>query len=178
MTPPYLRAAQMSDAAALAEFGARTFSDSFAADNDPEDMAAYLASAYTPERLAEELSDPWIVTLLAEHEGALVAYAQVGRGQPPACVTGEEPVELRRIYVDRAWHGSGLGAGMLGEAMRAAAYLGGRTFWLGVWDRNPRAMRFYEKHGFADVGSHLFHLGSDAQTDRIMVRALPPEVLA
>lgn len=177
MNPPHLRAAQVADAAVLAEFGARTFSDTFAADNNPEDMAAYLASAYTPERLAEELSDPWIVTLVAEHEGALVAYAQVGRGDPPACVAGAEPVELRRFYVEKEWHGSGLAAGMLGEAMRAAAYLGGRTFWLGVWEHNPRAMKFYRKHGFVDVGSHVFQLGSDAQTDRIMARALPPEVL-
>jgi GNAT superfamily N-acetyltransferase len=177
MNPPHLRAAHAADAAALAEFGARTFSDTFAADNDPKDMAAYLASAYTTERLAEELSDPWIVTLVAEHEGGLVAYAQVGRGHAPACVTGEEPVELRRFYVEAEWHGSGLAAGMLGEAMRAAAYLGGRTFWLGVWENNPRAMRFYTKHGFTDVGSHVFELGSDAQTDRIMTRALPPEIL-
>ncbi|HEX8395460.1 MAG TPA: GNAT family N-acetyltransferase [Longimicrobium sp.] len=172
MNPPYIRAAQPADAEALAELGARTFSDAFAADNRPEDMAAYMAQAYTPEQMAAELADPWIVTVVAESEGKLVAYAQVGRGSAPPCVTGD-PVELRRFYLDRAWQGSGLAAPLMAEAVRAASFLGGTTFWLGVWERNPRAIRFYTKHGFVDVGSHVFQLGSDAQTDRIMSRPLP-----
>lgn len=177
MQQPLLRAARPSDAAALAEFGARTFHDTFAADNRPEDMAAYMAQAYTPEALARELADPWIVTVVAEADGRLAAYAQVGRGHAPSCVAGAEPAELRRFYVDAGWHGTGLAAALMAEAVRAAAHLGGRTFWLGVWEHNPRAIRFYQKHGFADVGSHVFQLGSDRQTDRIMARPLSEEEL-
>jgi ribosomal protein S18 acetylase RimI-like enzyme len=53
-----------------------------------------------------------------------------------------------------------------------ATAAGGKTLWLGVWERNPRAIRFYEKQGFRDVGSYLFVLGTDPQTDRVMTRAL------
>ena len=96
----------------------------------------------------------------------------VRRHAPPACVAGEAPIELQRFYVDRAWHGRGIAQRVMAAARDAARQLGGRTFWLGVWERNPRAIAFYEKCGFRDVGSHAFRLGGDLQTDRIMVTTL------
>jgi ribosomal protein S18 acetylase RimI-like enzyme len=166
-----IRSATLADAPALSALGERTFRETFAADNTPEDLAAHLAATYTPERQAAELADPARHTLVAETaRGDLVAFAQLLAGPAPGCVRGPAPIELLRLYVDREWHGRGLAHRLIRAALEAAAARGAETLWLGVWERNPRAIAFYAKWGFQDVGSHDFVLGSDRQTDRIMVR--------
>lgn len=173
MEPSFrLRRGEKADAAALAEFAARIFSDTFAADNRPEDMEAHLADRYGVRQQTEELSDPGIVTILAKEGSRLIAYTQIRRISPPDCVTGEEPVELGRFYVDGPWHGRGLAQRLMAAAQDAGRELGGRTFWLCVWEHNPRAIAFYEKCGFRDVGAKEFWLGSDQQSDRVMVMDL------
>jgi diamine N-acetyltransferase len=163
-----------SDALALADLAARTFRETFAANNRPEDMALHAARAYGRSQQESELLDPGITTLLVEIDGALAAYAQVRLGQPPPCVTGEAPIELWRFYISQAWQGQGVAQSLMRKVESEAYQHGGRTLWLGVWERNERAKAFYRKSGFTDVGSHVFMLGTDAQTDRIMVRPLSP----
>jgi GNAT superfamily N-acetyltransferase len=87
-------------------------------------------------------------------------------------VTGEAPVEIGRFYVDRPWQGRGLAQRLMAAARDAARDLGGITVWLAVWEHHPRAIAFYQKQGFRDVGSQPFRLGSDLQTDRVMVAEL------
>lgn len=158
-----------SDAQRLAEFAARTFTETFAAANRPEDMAAYLPTAYGATLQAQELDNPDIITLIVDAGDRLAAYAQVRRGVPPECVNGPAPVELWRFYVDRPFQGQGLARALMAAAHRAAAELGGQTLWLGVWERNERAIAFYAKAGFRTVGSHDFWVGADRQNDKIMV---------
>jgi ribosomal protein S18 acetylase RimI-like enzyme len=95
-------------------------------------------------------------------------------GTPPAAVGGPAPLELKRLYVARAWHGRGVAQALMNAALDAARARSAGTLWLGVWERNPRAVRFYEKYGFARVGEHTFVLGADAQTDWILARPLGP----
>ena len=159
----------VADAAALAEFAARTFADTFAADNRPEDLAAHLAASFGVAQQTAELADPDVVTLLARRAGVLVAYAQMRRIAPPACVTQEHAVELRRFYVDRAAHGSGVAAELMAWVHTVARDFGARYLWLGVWERNARAIAFYTKAGFVRVGSHDFFVGPDRQTDHVLV---------
>lgn len=166
-----IRRAELSDAAELAELGARTFADAFGADNTPEDMQAHLSKSYGVRQQTEELARPDVVTLVAEHGGKLVAFAQVHRSPPPACVTEESPAELLRFYVDRPWHGRGVAQRLMAAVLEAARELGGRSLWLSVWERNPRAIAFYEKSGFRNVGTKEFWVGSDRQTDYVLVLA-------
>jgi ribosomal protein S18 acetylase RimI-like enzyme len=170
MTEPevQIRRAAPADAAPLAELAARIFVDTFAADTAPDDLAAHLAKAYGERQQSAEIANPELITLVAEAGGALVAYAQVGRFPPPECVTGEDPVEIARFYVDHSWHGRGLARRLMAAARDAARELGGRSLWLGVWERNGRAIAFYEKEGFRGVGTHDFWVGSDCQTDLVM----------
>jgi ribosomal protein S18 acetylase RimI-like enzyme len=168
-----IRTGEASDAKALAELAARTFGETFAADNRPEDIAAHIANAYGTSQQEKELVDPDIATLLVEVDAQLVGYAQLRSGLPPACVTGERPIELWRFYIARPWHGRGVAQALMNKVERDAYRRGARTLWLGVWERNERAQAFYRKNGFVDVGSHVFMLGTDAQTDRILVRPLP-----
>ena len=86
-----IRVGEASDAAALAELAARTFRETFAADNRPEDLALHMARSFGPAQQEHELLDPAVATLLAEIDGQLAGYAQLREGMAPACVTGEGP---------------------------------------------------------------------------------------
>jgi diamine N-acetyltransferase len=167
----HIRAALRGDAPALAALGARTFRDTFAADNTPENIAAHLAATYSPAIQASELADPRRRTLVAAtRAGELTGFVQLLDGEVPSAITGPAPIELLRLYVDRDYHGRGVAHALMTAALAAAAEQGALTIWLGVWERNPRAIAFYRKWSFEDVGSHEFVLGSDRQTDRLMAR--------
>jgi len=169
-----IRPGLVPDATALAEFAARTFQEAFAADNRPEDMALHLAASYSPARQRAELLDPTIHTLLGESGGRLAGFAQLRSGPAPPCVAGPAPIELWRFYVDRPWHGRGLAQALMQRAVEEAARRGGRTLWLGVFERNGRARTFYARQGFIDVGAQSFMVGTDRQSDRVMARDLTP----
>ena len=172
-----IRRAGADDAARLSAFAAATFRDTFGADNTPEDMARYLTETYSPEIQAAEIAEPAAIVLLAEQPGLtgaaeLVGYAHLIRGAAPDAVTGPDPMELKRLYVGQAWHGRGIAAALMAAALGAARQAGARTLWLGVWERNPRAVAFYAKHGFQRVGEHTFRLGTDLQTDWLLARVV------
>lgn len=160
------------DAPALASFAEAIFRETFGPGNRPDDLDAYIATAYGPGRQEAELRDPAIVTLLAEMEGALAGYVQLSARRQPEAATWPAPVEIMRFYVGRRWQGRGVARALMLEALMEAVRMGGRTVWLCVWEHNPRAIAFYAKCGFADVGSAPFQLGADRQTDRIMARSL------
>ena len=132
----------------------------------------FLASTFTADHQAREITDPAYATLFAEINGSLAGYAQLRFSRPPRCVTGPAPIELLRFYVDTAWQGRGIAQRLMTEVREAAKRLGARTLWLGVWEHNPRAKAFYAKSGYQDVGSHDFVLGTDIQTDRILTLSL------
>lgn len=169
---PNVRRASTADAELLAELGARTFAETFAADNSPEDMAAYMAASFNVGRLTEELNDPSSLFFVAEVEGGAAGYAKLLAGEVPGGVEGERPVELARLYVSREWYGRGGGPALMRRCLDEARALGFETVWLGVWERNLRAQAFYRKWDFQEVGEHIFQLGSDAQRDVLMRRAI------
>lgn len=163
-----IRRARPSDAEVLAELGAQTFAETFAAENTPEDMSAYLAQAFTPARLADELADPKATFLLAFVEGEPAGYAKLYRGEPPPSVKDESTVELARLYVAQKWLGLGVGRDLMQRCVGEARGSGAGVMWLGVWERNLRAQAFYRKWGFTPVGEQVFRLGADEQTDLVM----------
>jgi ribosomal protein S18 acetylase RimI-like enzyme len=168
-----VRRATPADAALIAELGAATFREAFAAFNRPEDLAHYLAKAYGVAQQSAELADPRVTYLIGEAGGRPAGFAMLRRGATDPAVTGPDPVELVRIYVSSAVLGTGLGSALMEACIAEAAHAGHRTLWLGVWEQNPRALAFYHRWGFVDVGSHIFTVGTDPQTDRVMALALP-----
>lgn len=168
-----LRHATGADADALAAFGARAFHDTFAADNDPADMALYLAEAFAPHAVAAEIADPAATTLLAERGGALVGYVRLVADCPHAAVTARRTAELSRLYAGRAALGTGVGARLMEACLDEAARTGHDAVWLGVWERNARAIAFYERWGFAVVAETTFTVGTDVQRDVVMARVTP-----
>lgn len=176
---PRIRAAVVADAPVLSRFGARVFAETFAADNDPEDMAHYLAGEFTPGRQAAEIADRGGAVLLAELAGpdgapALVGYAHLHEGTPPPDVPGTRRLELKRFYVDASFHGRGVAQALMAAVLRAAGERGADWLWLGVWERNARAIAYYRKQGFERVGEQQFLLGRDRQTDWVMARPVAP----
>ena len=167
-----LRRGTVADAARLAEIGARTFAQTFAADNRPEDMDAHLAATFGVPQQTAELESPDYVTLFAEVDGIAAGFAQVRRHVAPACVVGPAPIEVHRFYVERAWHGRGVAAALMAACLAVVRELGGRTAWLSVWERNPRALAFYGKQGFVQAGTTDFWVGPDRQTDHVMARTV------
>jgi ribosomal protein S18 acetylase RimI-like enzyme len=170
----YIRRGVESDAGVLAAFAARTFADAFGADNRAEDLRDHFASAYGITQQTRELNDPSMATLLVHRGETLVAYAQVRIKSPPPCVTHERSIELYRFYVDRSAHGTGVAQQLMAAARAAAREFSARHLWLSVWERNPRAVSFYKKEHFVDVGSTDFYVGSDRQTDRVLLASLQP----
>ncbi len=171
-TPLAIRLAGPDDAAAVAAFGERSFRETFGPDNRREDMDAYCAASFAIARQQQELAALDRVTLLAEMEGDLAGFAQLRDGPAPACVTGPDPIEILRFYVDRRWHGQGIARTLMAETLARARALGRRTIFLAVWERNARALAFYRKVGFRGVGAQPFQLGKDVQTDQVMMRGL------
>lgn len=168
----HIRHGVLEDAPALAALAARTFTDAFAADNRPEDLQAHLESSYGVAQQSQELSDPNEITLLVFAAETLIAFAQVRRKIPPECVTQAQAIEVHRFYVDRLAHGKGVAQALMAAVKSAAKDFEAKHLWLSAWERNPRAVAFYAKMGFEIVGNADFVVGSDVQTDHIMVASL------
>ena len=168
-----LRVADTSDAATLSRLATRLFAETFGPDNSVEDMRDYLASAFNPEAQAAELAEQARVVWIAEDErDTPVGYATLLRDSTGTGVTGERPAEIERIYVDRSLHGQGVAAMLMNTCIEQARSWGCDVIWLAVWERNPRAIAFYAKTGFVQVGEKDFQLGSDTQHDHVMARRL------
>jgi diamine N-acetyltransferase len=168
----HVRRGVLEDAPVLAAFAARIFAETFAADNNPEDLLEYLESSFGIVQQSQELADPNEITLLMFAAETLIAFAQVRCKVPPACVTQEHPIEVHRFYVDAVAHGKGVAQSLMAAVKAAAKDFDAKHLWLSAWERNPRAVAFYGKMGFEIVGSADFVVGSDVQTDHIMVAPL------
>lgn len=170
--PLQIRRATASDSVLLAEIGAETFADTFAAENTPENMAAYLAAAFSAAQQARELADPAARFLIAAVDGLTAGYARLRFGPAPAAVAGEKLMEIARFYVRKPWIGKGAAAQLMQACMSEAQRAECDVAWLDVWERNFRAIAFYRKWGFAEVGVQAFQLGDDLQRDLLMARAV------
>lgn len=173
-----IRRARVADAPPLSRFAAACFRETYAAMNTAQDMDRYVAEKFSAERQSTEIADPAGAVILAESSNArgeteLAGYAQLVRGALPACVAGPA-IELSRFYVASTYHGRGLAATLFDAVVAEARALGVPTIWLGVWERNPRAIAFYRKQGFVEVGAHDFVLGSDVQHDLVFTRPVAP----
>jgi diamine N-acetyltransferase len=167
-----IRIATIDDAETLTEFAWRTFYDAFSSMNSPENMETYRRQKFTLQELSAQMADPRATFLIAEIEATPVAYVKLYDGEVPACVNGLAPVEIERFYVDRQHHGKGLAQTLMQVCLDYARQSGYETVYLGVWEKNHRAIAFYHKYCFEIVGSYEFQLGDETQNDFWMERRL------
>lgn len=135
-------------------------------------MRAYLQQAFALPTLEAELVEQTIIYLLDHEDEVTNGYAKLNTATREHCVTGTKPIELVRLYARANHTGQGIGSRLLEACFDAARTERHDVIWLGVWEFNPRAVKFYERWGFERVGAHTFHLGSDAQVDWIFQRRL------
>jgi ribosomal protein S18 acetylase RimI-like enzyme len=163
-----IRYGNIDDAEMLSELGAKTFYETFAKDNTPEDMAAHLKNSFTPEMQLADLSNPDHIFLVIEDESQPIGYAELILDSKEETISGTSPLEIRRIYASQEYIGKGVGKALMQAAIEEAKQRGCDCVWLGVWEKNPRAIEFYKKWGFKEVGSHIFTVGNDPQRDYVM----------
>ncbi len=173
--PVEFRPATAADAGPLAEAAADLFLQAYRGQMAEQVLADYVAANFSPEIQLAELANPAVATTVAIHRKKIIGYVQLWSGvEPPAGATAD--LELRRIYLDRAWHGRGLGRMLLAEAADAARTIGAEAVWLGVFAENDKAIAFYLRNGFAQVGTTTFRMGPEVQQDLVLeapVAALP-----
>ena len=169
-----IRRATPDDAKLLTDLSYTTFWDAFAhhPKNAPDDLAHYMRQAFTIEQIAVELADDKTIFLIAELDNKPAGYAKLIVESIEDGITATRPIELSRLYSHQEYLGKGVGQNLMDACFELAKSHDHDVMWLGVWEFNPRAQRFYEKNGFREVGKHTFQLGSDPQTDLLMQRTL------
>ena len=163
-----IRYGTTEDAKMLSELGKKTFYETFAKDNTPENIEAYLKASFSPEIQFNELSEPDNIFLIVEAENRPIGYAQLIMNSKDNAIKRDSPLEIRRIYAVQEYQGKGVGKALMQATIREAKERGCDCVWLGVWEKNQRAIDFYKKWGFREVGTHLFFVGDDPQNDYVM----------
>jgi ribosomal protein S18 acetylase RimI-like enzyme len=163
-----LRATLPSDIPALQRLAIDTQVDTFGAYNTEANMKAYLDQAYNLDNLRQELDEPGSHNYLAFFDTSLAGFMRLRVTDEVAHFLGTSTIELQRLYVDKNFHGRGVGAAMMKEALRLARDKRYDWMWLGVWERNFKAQEFYAKWGFERFSEHIFQMGDDPQTDWLL----------
>ncbi|MEX0316236.1 MAG: GNAT family N-acetyltransferase [Allomuricauda sp.] len=163
-----LRCCTLQDLGQLVKISLETFIAAFEKDNDQDDFTAYINSAFSSEKLASEIKNPntWFYFVLDEKE--IVGYFKLNRGDAQSDIKDDQSLELERIYVIQSYQGKGIGHWILDQTKQIAKKQQIHHIWLGVWEKNQAAIRFYQRHGFKKFGTHPYYIGKDKQTDWLM----------
>jgi ribosomal protein S18 acetylase RimI-like enzyme len=169
-----IRLATAEDAETLARTGWKSFYDAFAdhPKNAPDDLKSYMDEAFAVRTIAGELVDKDVIYFIAEIGGETVGYAKLKKNSREDGTAGENPIELCRLYSLNEFIGKGIGKALMQHSLDFAAANEHDFMWLGVWEYNFRAQKFYEKFGFEKCGEHVFQLGTDPQTDWLLQKKI------
>ncbi len=146
----------------------KTFTDAFATQNNPEDFEYYLRTALTSETLANELDNFHTSFYFVKNSKETVGYFKINDAKAQTDIRDKSSYELERIYVLSDYQGYGIGEWMIDQVIHLAHEAKKDYIWLGVWEENIRAIRFYEKKGFSKFGKHPYYIGKDKQMDWLM----------
>lgn len=160
--------AGLKDIEKLQDIGRQTFYETFAEGNTEENMQKYLEEGFSNQKLHNELSDPHSEFYLALVDTRVVGYLKVNSGQAQTELKDSKSLEIERIYVLNEFHGRQVGQLLYDKAIELAKLGNVSYVWLGVWEKNPRAIQFYKKNGFVEFDKHIFKLGDDEQIDFMM----------
>jgi len=151
----------------LKEISISTFLETFAASNTTENMNLYLEETRTGDKLLQELDNPGSAFYFAFIEEKLAGYLKINTGAAQTEPL-QDSLEIERIYVLALYQGKRIGQELMKKAFDIAKAKKIKTVWLGVWEHNHKAIRFYRQYGFEAFGQHIFRLGNDEQTDILM----------
>ena len=163
-----IRKVTSGDIPKLQKIGKQTFSETFAADNSAENMAVYLEEEFSIEKITTELADKNSEFYFAEAGGKVIGYLKLNFGPSQTEIKDGNTLEIERIYVLKEYHGQKVGQVLYNKAIEVSKQKKVDYVWLGVWEKNSRAISFYKKNGFTEFDKHIFQLGDDEQTDIMM----------
>lgn len=150
----------------------RTFSETYSSGNTEENMQHYLDGEFSLKKLEAELNERNSEFYFALYNASIVGYLKINFGNAQTEMTGQNTLEIQRIYVLAGFQGNGIGALLFEKAMTIAQQKEVDFVWLGVWEENPKAINFYEKLGFEAYDQHTFVVGNDVQTDIMMKKTI------
>jgi ribosomal protein S18 acetylase RimI-like enzyme len=168
-----IRKATVSDLETIQKISIQTFIETFAAVNTPENIANYIKDSLNTEQLTTELNNANSQFYIAYSNAEVVGYLKINFGDAQTETINENALEVQRIYVLQTFHGKNIGQLLLEEVKKIAQTTDVEYIWLGVWEENHRALRFYTKNGFVVFDKHVFMMGNDEQTDLLMRFQIP-----
>ena len=163
-----LQKVTLQDIDQLQQIGRQTFAETFSAGNTEENLKKYLDEGFSTEKLTTELSNPDSEFYFALLNGKVIGYLKLNVGQAQTEIKTDKALEIERIYVLQEFHGKKVGQLLYEKALQVAKQKKVDYIWLGVWEENQRAIRFYQKNGFVAFDKHIFELGNEEQTDIMM----------
>jgi diamine N-acetyltransferase len=167
-----VREAEFSDIAAMREVAIQSYVDTFADVNTPENMSAFLNEAYSQQKLEQEFHEPKSVLYLACEGNRIAGFLRLRRSSEVEYKLGSNTIELQRLYIHKDFQNQKVGKMLMQKAIDYAIEKRFEWIWLGVWEQNFNAQRFYEKWGFEKFGEHVFQMGDDPQIDWLLKKKL------
>ncbi len=152
----------------LVHISRKTFTDAFAHLNNPDDMQAFLTDHLTAESLGTEMSNPESEFYFVVEDNQPIAFFKINTGKAQTELKADDGFEIERIYVLKEHQGKKLGHRIMNHCLDMALQRNKAYVWLGVWEHNANAIRFYENNGFVTFDKHTFLLGNDLQTDLML----------
>lgn len=172
MTDYTIRKINVEDLKELQKISRQTFYETFADSNTEEDMQEFLDEAYASEKLTEELENPNSEFYFLQVGDQVAGYLKVNEHEAQTEQVAKNALEIERIYLKNSFQHQGLGLALIKLAEKIANEKNKDNMWLGVWEKNFNAQKFYKKDGFKRVSQHTFVVGDDPQTDFILVKKL------
>lgn len=157
-----------NDVMQLQKIGRETFIETFSEENTEENMKKYLEEGFSAEKLLTELKNIHSEFYFAEQDKQIIGYLKINFGASQTELKDNCALEIERIYVLKEFHGKKIGQLLYQKALDIAHQKKMKYVWLGVWEKNLRAISFYKKNGFVEFDKHIFVLGNDKQTDIMM----------
>jgi ribosomal protein S18 acetylase RimI-like enzyme len=152
----------------LQKFSKETFVEAFSNQNTEENMQKYLEENLSIQQLTNELLNSESSFYFARMDEKIIGYLKVNFGKAQTDFKEDDSIEIERVYVMVEFHGKEVGKKLLDKAIEISREQNAKSVWLGVWEKNYKAIRFYHKNGFVEFGKHPFILGDDIQTDILM----------
>jgi ribosomal protein S18 acetylase RimI-like enzyme len=163
-----IRKAVLSDLESLQVIGRQTFTETFAAVNSPKNLSNYIAQSFNAAQITKELTNPESSFYLAIQDTKIIGYLKINFGSSQTELLDDRAMEIHRIYVLKEYHGKKVGQLFVDHVLEIAHQRQVEYVWLGVWEKNYRALGFYAKYGFAEFDKHVFTLGDDIQSDLLL----------
>ena len=168
----FFKKCDLSDMEVLRTISIETFTDTYAHLNTKENFEKHISQAFNKNQLTIELKNPNIDFYFLKNNTQVIGYLKLNEGNAQTESMQENCYEIERIYLTKAFQGLGLGRVLIKKAIEVAISKNKNEVWLGVWEKNPKAIGFYKKMGFEVFGTHIFKVGDDEQTDYILKKTV------